>query len=134
MRFENSRGAPPLGFTGSRAGHGDAPRLQDPLAIELAALSPDLRWREWVGRVEAVIFASPMPVTHEILARLVGHGCNIVQIIDDIRKDLFGRHFYLLPLPAAGSIAHARAPPTRSALPPGAMANPGRCRDPIISY
>ena len=29
---------------------------------ELAELPPEMRWREWMGRVEAVIFASPEPV------------------------------------------------------------------------
>jgi segregation and condensation protein B len=30
---------------------------------ELEDLPPDLRWREWMLRVEAVIFASAEPVT-----------------------------------------------------------------------
>jgi len=29
---------------------------------EVVNLLPDLRWREWMGRVEAAIFASPTPV------------------------------------------------------------------------
>jgi hypothetical protein len=29
---------------------------------ELEHLPPDARWREWMNRVEAVIFASPEPV------------------------------------------------------------------------
>jgi hypothetical protein len=40
-----------------------------PLDLELADLPPELRWREWMGRVEAVIFAAADPVTREILAR-----------------------------------------------------------------
>jgi segregation and condensation protein B len=38
--------------------------LGDP---ELEDLPPELRWREWMGRVEAAIFASPQPVPREIL-------------------------------------------------------------------
>jgi len=39
---------------------------------ELADLPPDLRWREWMLRVEAVIFAAAEPVGLETLARVVG--------------------------------------------------------------
>ena len=44
-------------------------RQKEGLDVELADLPPELRWREWMGRVEAVIFASPEPVTREVLAR-----------------------------------------------------------------
>ena len=36
---------------------------------ELEGLPPELRWREWMLRVEAVIFASSEPVSREMLAR-----------------------------------------------------------------
>ena len=39
---------------------------------ELEDLPPDLRWREWMLRVEAVIFAAAEPVHREVLARVVG--------------------------------------------------------------
>ena len=58
------------------------------LDTELEHLPPELRWREWMGRVEAVIFAATEPVTRETLARVVGRGCNIELVIDDIRADL----------------------------------------------
>ncbi|MCT4475534.1 segregation and condensation protein B, partial [Bosea sp. SSUT22] len=45
--------------------------------VELADLPPDMRWREWMGRVEAVIFASPKPVGRETLARVVGRDCSL---------------------------------------------------------
>lgn len=38
---------------------------------ELEDLPAELRWREWMLRVEAVIFASSEPVTRETLGRLV---------------------------------------------------------------
>ncbi|HEV7257303.1 MAG TPA: SMC-Scp complex subunit ScpB [Bosea sp. (in: a-proteobacteria)] len=72
------------------------PRSTAPLDTELADLPADLRWREWMGRVEAVIFASPEPVTREMLARVVGQGCSIDLIIDDIRDELRGRPYELV--------------------------------------
>ena len=35
------------------------------LDLELEDLPAPARWREWMGRVEAVIFASAEPVLHE---------------------------------------------------------------------
>lgn len=63
---------------------------------ELADLPADLRWREWMGRVEAVIFASPQPVTREMLARVVGSSCSLDLIINDIREELRGRPYELV--------------------------------------
>ena len=68
----------------------------EPLDTELADLPPELRWREWMGRVEAVIFASPTPVTRAVLARVVGRDCNIDLIIDDVREELRGRPYELV--------------------------------------
>ena len=44
------------------------------LDVGLEDLPPELRWREWMGRIEAVIFASATPVSREDLARVVGQG------------------------------------------------------------
>ena len=71
---------------------------------ELADLPPDLRWREWMGRVEAVIFASPEPVGRETLARVVGRDCSIDLLIDDIRDELRGRPYELVSV--AGGWQH----------------------------
>ncbi len=62
---------------------------------DLTHLPPELRWREWMGRVEAVIFASPEPVTREALAKVVGRDCNLDLIIADIRAELAGRPYEL---------------------------------------
>jgi hypothetical protein len=35
-------------------------RSAEPLDLELADLPTEARWREWMGRVEAVIFAAPV--------------------------------------------------------------------------
>lgn len=63
---------------------------------ELESLPPALRWREWMNRIEAVIFASATPVDRATLARVVGQECNIDLIIDDIREELRGRPFDLV--------------------------------------
>ncbi|MGX8014301.1 SMC-Scp complex subunit ScpB (plasmid) [Mesorhizobium sp. ORM8.1] len=74
------------------------------LDTELEHLPPELRWREWMGRVEAVIFAANEPVTRSVLARVVGRNCNIELIIDDIRAELAGRPYELVAV--AGGWQH----------------------------
>jgi len=71
---------------------------------ELLQLPPGLRWREWMGRVEAVIFASPVPVGRDQLAAVVGSDCNLDLIIDDIRAELRGRPYDLVAV--AGGWQH----------------------------
>jgi segregation and condensation protein B len=66
------------------------------LDVELDDLPPELRWREWMGRVEAVIFASAQPATREILARVVGKTCKLDLLIDDIRDELRGRPYEIV--------------------------------------
>ena len=63
---------------------------------ELADLPPELRWREWMLRVEAVIFASAEPVSRETLARVVGKDCSIDLLVDDIIEELRGRPYELV--------------------------------------
>jgi chromosome segregation and condensation protein ScpB len=71
---------------------------------ELADMPPDLRWREWMGRVEAVIFASPEPVGRDALARVVGRDCSLDLLIADIRDELRGRPYELVAV--AGGWQH----------------------------
>ena len=66
------------------------------LDLELEDLPAPARWREWMGRVEAVIFASAEPVLRENLARVVGKACNLELIIDDIRDELRGRPYEIV--------------------------------------
>ncbi|HEY5797217.1 MAG TPA: SMC-Scp complex subunit ScpB [Bosea sp. (in: a-proteobacteria)] len=54
-----------------------------------------MRWREWMGRVEAVIFASAEPVGRETLSRVVGQDGNLDLILADIRDELRGRPYEL---------------------------------------
>ena len=63
---------------------------------ELADLPPELRWREWKARIEAVLFAAPKPVTREILARVVGRDCALELLLDDLKEDLRGRPIELV--------------------------------------
>jgi segregation and condensation protein B len=91
---------------------------------ELGDLPADLRWREWMMRVEAVIFASAEPVSREVLAGVVGKDCSIDLLIDDLREDLRSRPYELVSV--AGGWQHrtrssyaetirASVAPTRSA-------------------
>jgi segregation and condensation protein B len=66
------------------------------LDLELEDLPASARWRAWMGRVEAVIFASAEPVLRENLARIVGKACNLELIIADIRDELNGRPYELV--------------------------------------
>jgi segregation and condensation protein B len=83
---------------------GRRPRLKKWFDTDLVELPDELRWRQWMGRVEAVIFASPTPVSREVLARVVGQNCNLDLIIDDIRAELAGRPYDLIEV--AGGWQH----------------------------
>lgn len=71
---------------------------------ELVDLPPELRWREWMMRVEAVIFAAAEPVSREILARVVGRGCSVDLIVDDLREELRSRPYDIVAV--AGGWQH----------------------------
>ncbi|MGH1460155.1 MAG: SMC-Scp complex subunit ScpB [Paracoccaceae bacterium] len=60
---------------------------------ELEDLPPELRWREWMRRIEAVLFASATPVPREDLAKVVGQGASVDLLIEDLAADLEGRSF-----------------------------------------
>jgi segregation and condensation protein B len=63
---------------------------------ELADLPPELRWREWKALIEAVLFAAAKPVARDILARVVGRGCTLDLLLNDLREDLRGRPIELV--------------------------------------
>ncbi|MET3600736.1 SMC-Scp complex subunit ScpB [Martelella mangrovi] len=75
---------------------------------ELADMPPALRWREWMLRVEAVIFASSEPVTRDVLARVVGTDCSLDLLIDDLREELRDRPYELVAV--AGGWQHRTRP------------------------
>ena len=71
-------------------------RATTALDTELAELPTELRWREWMARVEAVLFAAPGIVDREVLARVVGRDCSLELVIDDIRAALRERPYELV--------------------------------------
>jgi len=75
---------------------------------ELDHLPPDARWREWMHRIEATIFAASEPVDRETLAKIVGKSCSIDLLIDDIREELRGRPYDLVSV--AGGWKHLTRP------------------------
>lgn len=75
---------------------------------ELDHLPPEARWREWMNRVEATIFAASSPVGRETLAHVVGKSCSIDLLIDDIREELRGRPYDLVAV--AGGWKHLTRP------------------------
>lgn len=79
-----------------------------PFERALADLPPELRWREWMSRVEAVIFASPTPVPRAVLARVVGDDCPLDAVIADIRNELRTRPYDLVVV--AGGWHHRTRP------------------------
>lgn len=68
-------------------------RSDPELDRELPDLPPELRWREWMLRIEAVLFASASPVPREDLARVVGQGASVDLLVEDLSADLEGRAF-----------------------------------------
>lgn len=64
-----------------------------PLDTELADLPQALRWREWMARVEAVLFTASEPVGREVLARVVGRDCALDLLIEDIAAELADRPY-----------------------------------------
>ena len=85
-----------------------ARREDSGLDRELADLPPDLRWREWMRRIEAVLFASASPVPREDLARIVGQGTSVDLLLEDLAADLEGRAFEITMV-AGGWMFRTRA-------------------------
>jgi len=68
---------------------------------ELDELPADLRWREWMRRIEAVLFASASPVSRDDLARVVGQGASVDLLLDDLAADLSDRPYELVRIGSA---------------------------------
>jgi segregation and condensation protein B len=91
---------------------------------ELADLPGDLRWREWMRRIEAVLFASASPVPREDLARVVGQGASVDLLIEDLTADLEDRPYEVTRV-GAGWMLRTRAayvPAIRAAADAGGQA------------
>ncbi|MGO1164613.1 SMC-Scp complex subunit ScpB [Brucella sp. C7-11G] len=74
---------------------------------ELEDLAPELRWREWMRRIEAVLFASATPVARDDLARVVGQGASVDLLIEDLAADLDSRP-YMVARIGAGWMLQAK--------------------------
>jgi segregation and condensation protein B len=98
----------------------------EPLDVELLDLPPAARWREWMLRVEAAIFASDKPVPREALVRVVGQDCRFDDLIADLIHELRGRPYDLVQV--AGG--YALRTKTRFA-PAIRAAHPGRAGDSV---
>jgi len=93
---------------------------------ELADLPEALRWREWLRRIEAVLFASAEPVGRERLARVVGQGANLDLLLADLRAELADRPVELRRIGQAWALRTrpGLGPAIRAALAPGPQATP----------
>jgi len=83
-------------------------RSEPDLDRELSDLPPELRWREWMRRIEAVLFASAAPVPREDLARVVGQGASVDLLVEDLAADLERRAFEITQV-ASGWMFRTRA-------------------------
>ncbi len=98
-----------MGSAATKPSRRKANAAEEPLYDrELDQFPPEMRWREWMLRVEAVIFASAEPVTRETLARVVGRDCSIDLLIDDLREELSSRPYELVSV--AGGWQHRTRP------------------------
>ena len=99
---------------------------QESLDVELADLPPAARWREWMLRVEAAIFASARPVPREALVRVVGEDCRFDDLIADLTQELRGRP-YDLALVAGGYALRTKTRFTAAirAVHPGRLSDDG---------
>ena len=91
--------------------------MAEDLDRELSDLPPELRWREWMRRIEAVLFASASPVPREDLVRVVGQGASVDLLVEDLVADLEGRAFEIAQV-AGGWLFRTRpayAPAIRAA-------------------
>ena len=75
---------------------------------ELTDLPAELRWRAWMRRIEAVLFASASPVERDDLARVVGQGASVDLLVEDLAADLEGRAFEIAQV-AGGWMLRTRA-------------------------
>lgn len=81
--------------------------MTEHLDRELKELPPEARWREWMLRIEAVLFASATPVSREDLARVVGQGVSVDLLLEDLAAEFDGRAFEIKPV-AGGWIMRTR--------------------------
>ncbi|NJM81432.1 MAG: SMC-Scp complex subunit ScpB [Tabrizicola sp.] len=94
-----------------------ARREEGGLDRNLADLPPNLFWREWLRRIEAVLFASASSVARDDLAKVVGQGASVDLLIEDLAVDLAERPYEVAQV-GAGWVLRTRpayAPAIRAA-------------------
>jgi len=91
---------------------------------DLTDLPQDLRWREWMRRIEAVLFASATPVGRDDLARVVGPAASVDLLVEDLAADLEGRPYEVARVGACWTLRTrpAYAPAIRAAADVGGQA------------
>ena len=60
---------------------------------ELEDLPPELRWQEWLRRIEAVLFASKDPVEAGALQKVVGQEVSVEVLVSDLKVQLKDRPY-----------------------------------------
>jgi len=99
---------------------------EESLDVELAELPAAARWREWMLRIEAAIFASAKPVPREALVRVVGQDCRFDDLIADLIHELRGRPYDVV------QVAGGYALRTKTRFAPAIRAvHPGRAGDDV---
>jgi segregation and condensation protein B len=63
---------------------------------ELSGLPQPVRGREYMMRIEALIFTASRPVQREVLTAVIGSDCNLEDLIEDIRDELRSRPYELV--------------------------------------
>ena len=96
--------------------------VTEPIDRDLDDLPPEARWRAWMSRAEAVIFASPRPVDRKTLAAVVGDACNLDRLMDAIAADLAGRPFEIVAV--AGGWQYRTRPDLAPVLRAAGIAGP----------
>ena len=74
---------------------------------ELEDLPPELRWREWMRRIEAVLFASASPVPTGDLAKVVGQGASVELLVEDLILELAERPYEIACVAGGLDVADA---------------------------
>lgn len=93
---------------------------------ELAELPREIRWREWMNRIEAVLFAAPQPVDRAVLSRVVGREASVELLIEDIRADLQGKPYDIVSVAGGWQL---RTRPAYAEIIQASMALPERRLD-----
>lgn len=92
----------------------------------LEDLPPELRWRDFLRRIEVVLFSSSAPVSRETLARVVGPDCSIDLLVDNLVEELLDRPYTVVTVaggwqmrsrPGFGATIRAAQVPVRFTAP-----------------